>query len=111
MTLYLPTDEEALEGIGPWNDTPAATTPEHTCAGFLKCVKCGNYLLPCTETANGIHPAYNGCVRPGHPTVKRGVLAAFESDRRYANLLREHGRSTYALLAGSIGSTNVAGAQ
>lgn len=21
------------------------------------CVKCGNYLLPCTATATGIHPA------------------------------------------------------
>jgi hypothetical protein len=61
MTMYLPTDEEALEGIGPWNDA--------------------------TEPAN---------------------LASFETDR-YARQLRAAGSAPYALLNGSIGSTNVAG--
>lgn len=82
MTLYLPTDEESLEGIGPWNDD---TDCPSTFAGKRCALPAGH---------NGEHAA---------PIT----LAAFEQDR-YARLLAYHGHSTYALLSGSIGSTNVA---
>jgi hypothetical protein len=84
MTLYLPTDEEALEGIGPWNDDtdvqPANLASFEQDRYARSCNLHGKALCLCANVTNGY-------------------------DEHYTNLLREHGRSTYALLSGSIGST------
>jgi hypothetical protein len=36
---------------GMWGPEPAEGDPVTP-----RCVLCGHYLMPCTETANGIHP-------------------------------------------------------
>lgn len=86
MTIYLPTDEEAAEGIGLWNDAPRISDPN----------------IPAQAAV--------------HNELDGQALAAFELDRiaraneHYLSAQLAHRDSPYALLSGSVGATKIASA-